>query len=102
MTGKRVSYELTMWAAMEPNVYAGESCDEHAPRWHAHAEGNRESEHLSIITLDSKTFPAGTKVSIEVPCCPECGISADFAHAQNTQLCECGFDWKAWAEDQYQ
>lgn len=101
MTDNKIHYQIVMQAQMEPDLYAGDNCDEVNPRWHATAEGDRDSEYISIVELDAKHFPAGTKVSISVPCCPACGINA--YHPRDEQdKCECGFDWPAWTQEKYQ
>jgi hypothetical protein len=99
-----MDYHEIMRATMSPNVYDGPKCDQHRPRWHAHADGDKDSDHTDALELAASMFPAGTKVSVEVPCCPECGEPADLHFDPNTATqrpCQCGFDWLAWANDQF-
>lgn len=95
-----IKYRETMWAEMKPDIYGGDSCDQHIPAWECHAEGDMDAERgLSDIEFSAKHFPAGTKVVVTFPCCPDCGLDAGFAQ---DGTCECGFDWKAWTEERYQ
>jgi len=74
--------------------YGGETCDQVEPRWKCFFEGDKdESEDRDDIVLSPVHFPAGTRVTIEVPVCPECDEEAE--------CCSCGFDWDAWIIDTY-
>ncbi|WIX32530.1 hypothetical protein QO259_17225 [Salinicola sp. JS01] len=95
-----IRYQETMWAEMKPDIYGGESCDQHVPAWECKAEGDMDVERgLKDIEFSASAFPPGTKIVVSLPCCPDCGLDAGFS--QNG-ACECGFDWKAWAEERYQ
>lgn len=88
------NYTEIMWAEMVPDCYGGDSCDQIVPMWYCYALGDMGSEHSSNdIILDPKLFPAGTKIVITVPVCPEC-------HEQ-VEICECGFDWDKWVLEKY-
>lgn len=83
-----------MRAELKVDCYGGESCEEHVPYWWMYADGDMDSDtSRGPIALDPKAFPPGTKVTVEIPVCPECDC-----HPEN---CQCGFDWKQWAEEQY-
>ncbi|MBW5800081.1 hypothetical protein [Halomonas elongata] len=100
MMDDQIEYQNVMWAEMKPDVYAGENLDEHRPGWECYTDGDMgEETGLDTIELPAMRFPPGTKITVEVPCCPECGLSADYD--REGDCCECGFDWKAWAEEQY-
>ena len=101
MTERTLEYQRALWAEMAPDIYSGENCDEHRPRWHAYADGDMDSDYLETIELSAATFPPGTKITVEVPCCPDDGVSADYPRRSDGK-CECGFDWPAWVEDRYQ
>jgi len=89
-----MEYFEIMRAEQKPDCYGGENCDELIPMWDAYAEGDKESEHSDAdIILKPKLFPPGTIVSVKIPCCPKCGV--------NAEICECGFDWKDWAQNKY-
>ncbi|PKM43244.1 MAG: hypothetical protein CVV05_15470 [Gammaproteobacteria bacterium HGW-Gammaproteobacteria-1] len=92
-----MEYHQTMWAEMKPDVYDGENCDQVRPRWHAHAEGDMDSDYTETVTLDSKQFPPGTKILVMEPCCPKCGMIPDLCRTDEG----CDFDWDAWTLDQY-
>jgi len=79
-------------AEMKPDVYGGESCEEHIPRWMGYLYEDDETD-LEIIKLDPKAFPAGTKILIEIPICPKCELQQE--------LCKCGFDWMGWINESY-
>lgn len=94
----RIKYQEVAWAERKVDCYAGPTFDVHSPTWESHFEGDMEAnEDGDDLVLDPKQFPAGTKVLILVPVCPDCG--------NHVELCEidksCGFDWKAWAEEKY-
>jgi len=91
-------YFRIMSTEMKPNVYGGDDCNIHEPRWETYAEGDMDSEtdHGDIV-LDCKTFPAGTIVIIKTPCCPKCDMDVEMC--KSTENCD--FDWKEWTEDRY-
>jgi len=86
-------YSEVMWATQEPDFYAGDDCDEIEPRWHCHCEGDMDSEYIDTIEISAKHFPAGTRVLVLQPCCPECGQIAELCSTD--EYCE--FDWESWA-----
>jgi hypothetical protein len=91
-TAKAIKFAEIMRAERRVDVYGGDSCEEHIPRWWMYAEGDKDSdESREPLTLRPENFPAGTLVTVEIPVCPDCGTDA--------QMCDCGFDWKKWAED---
>lgn len=87
-----------MWAEMSPDLYAGETCDQVRPRWHCHAEGDMDSDHMESISLDAKHFVPGTKIVVMEPECPQCGMVASCCITDKA----CDFDWDAWRDDKYQ
>lgn len=94
----RLNYQEIAWAERRVDCYDGPNCDQHRALWRAHFDGDMDSEDMyRDLPLDPKQFPAGTKVVIMVPVCPNCD--------QQVEMCEqdkgCDFDWKAWAEGQY-
>lgn len=96
-----LNHHTIMWGEMKPDVYSGENMDQHRARWHTHCDGDMDSEYSdATLALDPKLFPPGTKISVEVPRCPQCDLPSEFVSEQ-TRLCDCGFDWKTWTEDQY-
>ena len=99
---KKLKYREVMWAEQAPDVYDGPNCDQHRPDWRTNEDGSGEVDTggQDILELAASTFPAGTKVVISVPLCPTCGDSADLGHHMGGK-CDCGFDWKAWANDEY-
>ena len=83
-----------MWAELKVDVYDGPSCDQHRKYWNARCDGDMGDESTpDPILLDVQFFPPGTKVTVLVPVCPECGMDSGD--------CGCGYDWKAWVEQQY-
>lgn len=92
-----VSYKATMWAEMKPDLYAGKNCDEVRPTFECNTDGDMGSESIDILTLDATTFPPGTKITVQVPCCPDCG--------QEVEMCKedegCNFDWDEWRDNEY-
>jgi len=94
---EKLDYQEIMWAEQKPDVYAGPNCDEHRARWWIYADGDKQGDWDSRLSLIANGFPPGTKVTVSVPCCPTCKLDA--------QMCAetggCDFDWQKWAEDRY-
>ena len=94
----KLEYRTIMWAEMEPDIYSGENCDEHMPRWRCSCEGDKgDTIDPDPIELAANTFPPGTKITVSVPCCPKCGQEVECCEAD-----DCSFDWKFWTECKYQ
>lgn len=93
-----MNYYTAQSTYMEPDVYAGDTCDQVRPRWVAYIEKEGRCDVGELIELNAKTFPAGTRILIQIPDCPECTTSADLA---SDGKCECGFDWDQWTQEQY-
>lgn len=98
-----MEYRETMRAVQAPDIYDGPNCDRHRPRWSGSAEGDMDGEGPigPTLKLAAKTFPPGTKVTIEEPVCPECHM-VPTRWPRRGWKCECDFDWKSWAEDEFQ
>lgn len=89
-------YREIMQAEIKPDIYTDDGIPE--PRWEAYAEGDMDSDTFKDpIVLECTQFPAGTRVVVYVPCCPECG--------QDVEMCSsdecCDFDWVEWVENKY-
>lgn len=83
-----------MWAEVKVDCYHGANCDQHRPYWYGYADGDKEGGSMpGPVTLDVTSFPPGTKVTISVPVCQQCG--------ETSETCSCGFDWRKWAEERY-
>ena len=93
-----MNFRTIQEARMEPDLYAGNLCDEVRPRWMSYDEKEGQTEIDGNIELDPSTFPPGTRILIQVPECPECGLNAEFA---TSGKCDCGFNWNAWRDNQY-
>lgn len=101
-------YRAVMWAEMKPDCYGGETCDQIEPRWYTYADGDKQGDYeREPITLDARTFPPGTKVTIQEPTCPSCGETWAPNHPipktgpMYSGKCDCGFDWDAWVLQEY-
>lgn len=94
-------YKTTSWGEVKVNVYAGENFDQHERYVSICTEGDQEPFEGKEAEFSSKRWPAGTKITVEVPECPnpDCYLDAEFQNDQGK--CECGFDWKNWADEQY-
>lgn len=87
-----MKYQDDSMATMAPDVYAGPSCD------------GIEPQPRDTIALTPRLFPAGTRVVVQIPVCPNCGVPADFSHdheSGETGNCQCGFDWREWALNEF-
>ena len=101
-----VRYVDEFFAEMHPDVYGGESYEEHIPEWYAWGEGDKDGPGPvgDILQFDAKQWPAGTKLTIEIPCCPECEFPATYhipLEQEDAKCIECGFDWREWTADRY-
>lgn len=91
----------------EPDCYDGKTCDRHRPRWMTSypKEGDEEVGETLEVKLDACMMPPGSRVTIEVPVCPECGYPADMREPRGKRRkwpnCQCGFSWSKWAEANY-
>ncbi|EPM4946599.1 Gp49 family protein [Vibrio cholerae] len=94
-----LQYRTSAWAEVKCDVYSGDNCDEHRPYIEATCEGDMDSEVMDEITFSSQRWPVGTKIKVEVPCCPDCHLDVEFKGDDGK--CECGFDWVEWVEHKY-
>lgn len=104
----KVELQETMWAEMKPDIYVGPNCDRHKPEWEVYADGDMDSDKLTMLKLSARLFPPGTKIVISEPVCPNCGERREpknpgrGASAPNyAGPCRCGFDWDSWVEGEY-
>lgn len=86
-------FRVVMGAEMTPDCEGGEKFDEKIPLWKTWAEGDFGYIKEPEFSINAKNFPAGTKILIKVPLCPDCEEDAD--------MCKCGFDWNAWIDYNY-
>lgn len=102
---KQIEYFVTMIAELKADCYCGESFEEIEPEWHISCEGDKDlSVDNQPIHLDIKNFPYGTKITVAVPCCPECGEMSDCWLDKESKWigkCDCGFDWESWIKNEY-
>ncbi|PHM45890.1 hypothetical protein Xmau_00281 [Xenorhabdus mauleonii] len=91
-----IKYKTASWGEVRVDVYAS---DERKSFIEIYCDGDMESDTADKIAFDVKRWPVGTKITVEVPCCPTCGLDAEFQDGAGK--CECDFDWKNWAEEQY-
>jgi hypothetical protein len=98
----------TQWAEMSPDIYDGPKCDKVKPRWKTAAEGDRGSDDFeTVLHIAARTFPPGTRISIQEPLCPKCDELREpvFPIPKRGPLyagpCRCGFDWDAWRDAEY-
>lgn len=69
-------------------------------------EGDEEDGETLKLEMPAQQHPPGTRVTIEVPCCPECGDPADINGSDGTMHkewpdCDCGFSWSKWVRDNF-
>ena len=96
--GIKMKFKTVNTFEMSPDMYHGRDCNEVRPRWMVGVEKEGPTEINGSIELNPSMFPPGTRVLIQVPECPECGIDAEFA---TLGKCECGFDWNEWRDSHY-
>ncbi len=98
-----MKYREVMSIEQAPCVYDGPNFDEHRPNWLINEVGAGEVDFggADLSAMKANCFPAGTKIVITVPLCPECEAPADLGHFAESKKCDCGFDWKEWTENEY-
>ena len=106
-----LQHRETMRATQAPDVYGGPKCDQIIPRWVGSAAGDKDGEGPigADISLSARTFPPGTKVQVLEPECPKCGVvpcdMGDMPDGNGGWFtkwsCECDFDWREFALDQF-
>lgn len=101
-------YQATMWAEMKPDCYAGPNYDKVKPQWEVYADGDMDCGTETTVRLSARTFPPGTKITIEEPLCPNCGELREPKNPGRGAAvvvyggpCRCGFDWDEWVLNQY-
>ncbi len=107
LLGLIIMQEITR-IEVKTDVYDGKNCDEHRNYFEGHTEGDMGSETISgDITIELSTLPAGSVISIEHPECPECLETPEMIFNQNSRvtgfkdICECGYNWKEFRENEY-
>ncbi|WP_029066529.1 hypothetical protein [Labrenzia sp. DG1229] len=101
-----MEFRETQSAVQAPDIYDGPKCDQHRPQWTGSAEGDQDGPEPigETIELAANTFPPGTRVTIEEPECPECGMVPTHMNKPGQSgnwECDCDFDWKNWADEQF-
>lgn len=86
-----------MWAEQKPDLYSGPNLDQIRHTFECFCEGDMQQEWVDIISLDSSSFPPGTKIIIQIPECPKCG--SDIETCKNDDFCD--FDWNLWVMEKY-
>jgi hypothetical protein len=110
VTKHQMHYVERQTFRQEPHCYDGETCDQHRPRWMTSypKEGDEEDGETLKLEIPATSMPPGSRVTIEVPCCPSCGDPADMnvgtgetpSHRE-WPACRCGFSWKNWVEENF-
>lgn len=97
-----IEYRIISGVEVKANVYAGKNCDQHEPYLESWCDGDMDTETSKEFCFDSKRWPVGTKLIVQVPICPNPACDADAEFQDGRGKCtECGFDWVNWAEEQY-
>ncbi len=100
----------TMRAKQAPDVYDGETCDQHRPQWVGSAAGDKDGDGPigGTLELAARIFPPGTQVTVSEPQCPNChetphnmGDVPDGSGWKTLWKCGCDFDWHEWANDEF-
>ena len=92
---------------MEPDCYDGPNYNRKRPRWMTSypKEGDEEIGPCVELHIDATQMPPGSRIVIQVPCCPVCGEPADMNRPKGVRRtwppCMCGFSWNKWATGQY-
>jgi len=86
-----------MWVEMKPDVYAGDKCDEIAPRFECFCDGDMGSDYIDVVNFKPSELPPGARILVEVPCCPKCYQDVEMCKADDG----CDFDWDEWCYNEY-
>lgn len=73
-------------------------------RYNPMRHNRREDLTEEVLSFKAIKFPYGTRIKIEVPCCPECGTPADFLLGKEENYigkCSCGFNWEEWIKSKF-
>ena len=91
-------YTEVLRAEVKVDCYAGDDCDTHEKYFNCYAEGDKQDDDSrEPLVIDLRHFPAGTRISVQEPVCPECQMSASCC----IEFKQCSFDWREWAEGRY-
>lgn len=96
--------DTSMRAEVHMDLYCGDDCEGREPLWFTYGEGDKDaSTEREPLQLNAERFPPGTLVTVEEPLCPKCEEPRYPASKGKGWIdkCECGFDWKAWEDEQY-
>ena len=106
-------YHTIMRTEVKVDVYAGEEHNNRRPFFNTQCDGDMgdNDNHTNDIVLNCNELPPGTKIFVEVPCCPSCWHPREeiFKRTSTGSMkivgfknnCHCGFDWDEWEEEQY-
>lgn len=105
-------HKTIMEAEVKADCYSGENCDEVRKYFEMYCSGDMDSDRSTDdITIALKDLPPGAKVTVEYPCCPDCGQerfdNLVFAGGGCMEIrgheseCDCGFDWEQWVLERY-
>lgn len=104
---KEMTFEKRQTFRMEPYCYDGKSCDLLRPRWMTSypKHGDEEDGEILKLEIPAKSMPPGSRITIEVPNCPNCGVPADMnepkVFGRKWPKCDCGFSWTEWVMDNF-
>lgn len=68
--------------------------------------GDEEDGEILKLEIPASMMPPGSRITIEVPVCPECGDPSDMNGDDGEEhkewpACRCGFSWSKWASDNF-
>lgn len=115
---RRVNPKTTpvMTAEVVADCYSGDNCNESKNYFNIYCEGDKQDgTDRDDIVIEVDTLPPGTKISVEYPICPDCGLprqdmlepsengegKVSWRIVGHESPCECGFDWDNWVLEKY-
>lgn len=86
--------------------------DERPKTFESYCDGDMgSSTHSEDIVIKLVELPPGAKVSVEFPCCPDCGqVRFDVFESRSDgivgvvgheNVCDCGFNWLDWEDERF-
>jgi hypothetical protein len=100
-----------MRTEVKVDCYDGPEGDQHKKYFNVYCAGDMsDSDDCADIVIKLSDLPAGARISVTYPMCPECGLPREDCFEPkdgkwqiigHDAECECGFDWLEWEEFEY-
>ncbi len=103
-----IKTEQVQQSIVTPDIYE----DGHPCHFVSYHEGDMsEDSHSHPVVFNVSDYPSGTTITLNIPTCPDCGEvretnyrtddNGKTAVDNHASECECGFDWIAWEDENF-